>query len=114
VIQITELGDGSRCDEGPVFGRIGCVLRMSAWGVRLVSPYYLSSVLIDLNWAWESTRTERKIFATMTQLILDNANDSPKLVDFDQTLAPTNRDTFIGSRLNTSVQEAIRCSSAIR
>jgi hypothetical protein len=50
----------------------------------------------------------------MTQLTLDNANDSPKPVDFDQTLVPSKGDTLIGPCLNTSVQEVARCSSAIR
>jgi len=50
----------------------------------------------------------------MTQLTLDNAKNSPKPVDFDQTLAPYKRHNLIGLVLNTSVQEAVRCSSAIR
>ncbi len=72
------------------------------------------SVVIDSTGHGDQPGQNEKMFAAMTQLTLDNGNDSPKLVDFDQTLAPFNRDTFTGSRLNTSAQEAVRCSSAIR
>jgi hypothetical protein len=61
-----------------------------------------------------SVRRQDKVLPAMTQLTLDNANDSLELVDFDQTLAPSKRDTFIGPCLNPCVQEAVRCSSAIR
>jgi hypothetical protein len=54
------------------------------------------------------------MFAPMTQSTLDNAKDSSKLVGFDQTLLLSERDNSIGSCLNTSVEEAVRCSSAIR
>jgi hypothetical protein len=49
----------------------------------------------------------------MTQLTLDNAKESSKPVGFDQTYLLRKWDSFMGPCLNT-LEEAVRCSSAIR
>jgi hypothetical protein len=45
---------------------------------------------------------------------VDAASDSKKAVDFDQTLLLRKWDSSIGLCLNTSVEEAVRCSNAGR